>query len=81
MEIWKARDELVHGTDGKISMLEQQRVRRLIEVIYQHKSEFSSVEEWPDFPVQVTEVLKWAYEAQVTLLDRLFVSGGHEKYF
>ena len=71
LEIWKARNALVHGTDGKVSRLEQQRVCKIIETIYQHKGDFTDGDEWPGFPGQLTEVLHWTYDAQVTLLDRL----------
>ena len=70
LEIWKIRNDLVHGTDGKISILEEQRVKRLIEGIYQRKAATIIGDEWPDFPEEVTEVLQWSYESQITLLDR-----------
>jgi len=70
LEIWKIRNELVHGADGKISILEEQRVKRLLELIYQCKAANYMGDEWPDFPEAVTEVLQWSYESQITLLDR-----------
>ena len=69
--LWKLRNELVHGTEGKISKIEEQRVQSLIRRIYAHKYDFGTREKWSEFPLSATVALRWTYETQVTFIDRL----------
>ena len=69
--LWKVRNDLVHGTDGSISQLEQQRLRSLIALIYQKQHVFGDSRKWTEFPSDETVVLKWSYDTQMAFVERL----------
>ena len=69
--LWKVRNDCVHGTEGIISKLEEQRVKDVIKLIYSRKFVFGISENWSEFPSDESVVLNWTYDTQVTFIDRL----------
>ncbi len=71
LDLWKARNALVHGTDGAMSVMEIKRTELLVQAMY--KELLPGVNYWRQeiAPLMETEMLQLSHQSQGAWLEQI----------
>lgn len=72
LDVWTLRNELVHGSEGQVSKLDQLRVAELIKVLYRElRPRIDSYQQKQLFPYTEPEMLHHPYHSQIAWTEQL----------
>ena len=71
MELWKARNALIHGSDGPISFFELQRTQRLVQAMYSRLLPAVQGKRSEIAPLSEAEMLQQSHQSQCAWLEQL----------
>ena len=71
MELWKARNALIHGSDGPISVFELQRTKRLVQAMYSRLLPEVYGKRSEIAPLSAEEMMQQSHQSQCAWLEQL----------
>jgi len=71
LNLWKARNAIVHGTEGTVSKVEQDRTREIIRAMYRELEPRIQHGREEVFPLTEDDMLRQTYQTQIAWLSQL----------